>query len=494
MVKLLYYVVVVYLAAVLAEKGEAMNGNSPQTCDCENFCSSHCAYSTGYDEASISTEDASANVPVLNITLYRFTPPNSDILTIEDRNTGDVAGDLLFFLDRRALTARCKLEPGNERCFLAPIEWVAFGRWNVMVDSRWGPYQSCIPRYTSANFSSWDVHNFACTENCNTPTVSGIPSGCPQHAENGTRGADGQLICECAYARHAVGRLEFGGTLKGRNSHVFPDRGLPDTFTDSTPRSCAYTGMEPFANGSCIVSTRDLGARHAERRVPAPCNSTATATALAACCSLCEQNATCRGYNVMCPVGKEESTCELFSEDFKIVDGTRRCSNVVYSGVKDTTGYLPGGVEGWNWMVQRHVAGAWFSTLREGQCRGSSVPGVDRGCTWKVLGTPLLVNATCVLSHINHALEQTDAMQSCLRRFKCFPLVSAEDREQDCYLRCTWEAVGGNGYPPTVPWDIIQAAFLSSFNDPDHGGCARINASTGQAHTHRSSHAPDASK
>eukprot|EP00041_Stephanoeca_diplocostata_P010290 m.163288 g.163288 ORF g.163288 m.163288 type:complete len:116 (-) comp18100_c0_seq4:337-684(-) len=97
-------------------------------------------------------------------------------------------------------------------------------------------------------------------------------------------------------------------------------------------------------------------------------------------------------------------------------------------------------------------------------------------------------------SHINHALEQTDAMQSCLRRFKCFPLVSAEDREQDCYLRCTWEAVGGNGYPPTVPWDIIQAAFLSSFNDPDHGGCARINASTGQAHTHRSSHAPDASK
>ena len=63
--------------------------------------------------------------PPLPLTVYRFTPDS--VRHLADTNTGDASGDLGFFLDRRALTSRCAIDPTNKRCFLAPSErilWV----------------------------------------------------------------------------------------------------------------------------------------------------------------------------------------------------------------------------------------------------------------------------------------------------------------------------------------------------------------------------------
>ena len=58
-----------------------------------------------------------------------------------------------------------KIEPTNLRCFLAPLNAITFGRWeNVTVDTWFGPYYSCVPRYTRSDFSKWDVHDYACNQ------------------------------------------------------------------------------------------------------------------------------------------------------------------------------------------------------------------------------------------------------------------------------------------------------------------------------------------
>ena len=167
-------------------------------CSCDSFCRGLCPFNqngrAGVEAASI------------NLTLFRFTPHG--VAGLAGKNSGDDVGDLGFFLSRRALTARCAVEPGNLRCFLAPTSAVWFGRWHVEVDaaSAYGPYFSCNPLYTNANFSSWNVSEYACSQNCDHPTVPGVPDGCQPH-QNNTKGGDGQPTCYCPRAREAVGRF-----------------------------------------------------------------------------------------------------------------------------------------------------------------------------------------------------------------------------------------------------------------------------------------------
>lgn len=68
--------------------------------------------------------------------------------------------------------------PGEKdlRCFLAPLDKLNFGQWNVTMNinrNNFGPYYSCIPEYTAADFSSWNVSLYSCNQDCNHPTVPG---------------------------------------------------------------------------------------------------------------------------------------------------------------------------------------------------------------------------------------------------------------------------------------------------------------------------------
>ena len=104
---------------------------SDPSCGCATFCKKGCV-------------PPQSRVPV-PLTVYRFTPDS--VRHLADTNSGDGSGDLGFFLDRRALTARCAIDPTNERCFLAPSESILYTRWAIEVDGDYGPYSSCNPMY-----------------------------------------------------------------------------------------------------------------------------------------------------------------------------------------------------------------------------------------------------------------------------------------------------------------------------------------------------------
>ena len=107
---------------------------SDPACGCAAFCKRGCfprSASRAAFQAQRSHRDLdhhrrqSQSRPPLPLTVYRFTPDS--VRHLADTNTGDASGDLGFFLDRRALSTRCAIDPTNKRCFLAPSErilWV----------------------------------------------------------------------------------------------------------------------------------------------------------------------------------------------------------------------------------------------------------------------------------------------------------------------------------------------------------------------------------
>lgn len=393
------------------------------------------------------------------VSLWRFTP--SQALSLADTNSGDESGDLGFFLDRRALTARCRIDPTNLRCFLAPFSQVLYGVWRVEVDLRFGPYLSCVPVYTTPNLTRWNVSDYACHQDCDTPTAAGVPSQCPTAEANGTTGPDGQITCFCPAARRAVGR--FG-----------PAPDPPPPPPPSSPRSCAYASMVPKLGRRCGAL------RIGGRVISAPVESPDLDAALSGCCDACALEPRCTGYRVL-DTGLGAATDRNFS--CQLIDGgdspdrtslRRRGSGggggddhlglddrrVVYCGTRDP---LPGG--GWNWEVWDRSGGYWFSTPRAGECSGAAHPGDGSGCSWRVVGLPRFVQSECVLKHLDYVVAP--ARDACARRLGCDGTVP----ESECFFRCYWEVVGGGGYSPSVAFATLERGLAAAFEScPPHPG------------------------
>ena len=130
-------------ALLLATILHLAHGLSPN-CTCTEFCDGTCADT---NRGTVTT-----------VPLYRLTPLN--VTDIRDKDTGDPAGDLGFFLIRGRALASCKMpEQANENgCFLAykPV----IRRFYVEIDQKWGPYLRCnpLPFYHGADGPTDDAH------------------------------------------------------------------------------------------------------------------------------------------------------------------------------------------------------------------------------------------------------------------------------------------------------------------------------------------------
>lgn len=413
-------------------------------CSCDGFCRSECSWP--------STQGNTLRPQ--NLTLYRFSPPgNSDPTSLADRNTGDAAGDLAFLLDRRALSARCALEPTNERCFLAPWSGIPFGRWEVEINAQYGPYKSCIPRYTNAHFSAWNVSDFACTQDCDSPTMPGVNNQsngrCTLKHKNSTRSAsDGQSTCFCPRADRTAGAL-------GRSTWS----SQPTT----TPRWCDYAGLSLVTDQKCIKGTQ----LYPSNGSFAPSQLPIDADPLGACCAACSADTRCDGYNLVnssssAATGHE---CHLFSNGSLVKD----CSQDVWrSSLMPPTSRLVGG--SWFWKVSLDPPGSWYSTPKLGRCTEGEAIGTD-GCSWRTLAPSVQVHSICVIQRVDDVLSKAKPMQRCLAAFGCG---AAPDHEAECWLRCSWAVVGGGNRAPLVESSALLEAFEGAFEPVASGGCPRL--------------------
>ena len=416
---------------------------------------------------------------------YRFTPPGrspSQTLSLGNVNSGSLNGTLAFFMDRRALSARCAIDPTNLRCFLAPLRDVRYGRWTVLVDPQMGPYKSCVPLYTNEHYTAWNTTlPFRCSQTCDAPTIAGVPSprcdGVPR--VNASHGPDGQLTCFCARSKQTIGAYDVGA-----------DR-VPRPPAPLALRGCYYRGVAPRSDDRCVTGSELLGS------VPV------SLSAASSCCDACGRNENCAGWNLRIGV------CDLYGPgDLTSQPREDPVCGVGFMGVAGNGSWcdaiaplaplLPGGT--WNWDISSSFSsGWWFSTTAENECAPGVNPSTSQSCSWRLAtaeeagdepsswsssaaaaaaAAVMLVNASCVQRAIDDALEATAPMARCLAERNCSSSTTksislyalAAARERDCFLYCSWEALGGSGFPATVGVGPVVAAFHASMN----GGCPRI--------------------
>lgn len=96
------------------------------------------------------------------------------------------------------------------------------------------------------------------------------------------------------------------------------------------------------------------------------------------------------------------------------------------------------------------AGGLWFSQPSGGQCRGEQKVGDGSGCTYKVVGVPRVINATCMYQTIDHFVEALNPT--------CFSKCPPHNVTTDCYLGCFSQTTGSTAKAKLVePWHTAFA-------------------------------------
>eukprot|EP00039_Didymoeca_costata_P001714 m.54494 g.54494 ORF g.54494 m.54494 type:complete len:381 (-) comp10931_c1_seq3:39-1181(-) len=129
-------------------------------CTCDTFCANQC---------SINATEQAVN------TYYRMTPLAA--LDMDNKNTGDIAGDTSFVLSRRLQYYECRLNPNSFYCNGAVTKFMGDEpnstdlviEFSIETDGQWGPYLYCNPVNTSNPGGQW-----ACTTDLEPKPVSKV--------------------------------------------------------------------------------------------------------------------------------------------------------------------------------------------------------------------------------------------------------------------------------------------------------------------------------
>lgn len=114
----------------------------------------------------------------------------------------------------------------------------------------------------------------------------------------------------------------------------------------------------------------------------------------------------------------------------------------------------------WRYNIPRKTGGAWYSTLKEGQC---GVPGALDNCTWTVKTTKT-VNETCMHQSIVDTI--TDYSPACFQECP-----QPKNESSSCFIGCFFEALlGPNAGNDTasplggIPADLLESGWTRAFN------------------------------
>jgi hypothetical protein len=445
-------------ASVAVYTTSAFSGASTAgSCTCDDFCSNRCA---PFDSGKLPSPIAHGG-RVRNVSCYRFTPKSISGV-VADTNTGDVDGDLGFFLDRRALTARCALEPTNLRCFLAPWSEIVFARWELEVDTGWGPYLACNPAYRNENGTSWDLTHYICSQACVVPPFcSSVPR------INNTRGGDGQTTCYCKRAKIAVG-VEFEGNppSSGTGGRV---RVPMQNGSRASIRNVGLPQVCSFGTANLRIAKSCLDGAHIQQFEGVNLGDVASE-----CCAACEPPE-CTGWKIL-QLHEQQSRPAVTTDRGRPTATRYQCVTLRGNLTRSVPGNvgvscvgsaqrdpLPGG--SWNWGTTAVSGGSWFSTPSAGQCLGTRRPGDGSGCTWRVRKRPSFIESTCV----NNALDKAilHAKPDCFKDRRCHDngdVAARVNTSSECFFRCYWLALHSSRDSADALWrDVLRPTFLHAW-------------------------------
>ena len=401
-----------------------------------------------------------------NVTIYRMTP--STTTDLDNKNTGDPPGDMVFNMDERAIPMTCRhLESGersadcdgnNTHSWLLEKDLV-YLQWEIEMDGSWGPYQECNLNLTSGGDGLWHCANgvahtnwsdaSACSgrvcprtnkavgwqsENFthvrHTPTLSAECNASVAKACGST--ADNYTACVHCVANHSKALKALGDCSPGL---------LEMDFCPSPPKPDALCSSA--AEAACGFSKKQAG--H-ECRLCLSKNR----TMLNSTCSS-EQMAWLRREGNFCPMPQNN-----------------------YFGPKNET-WVGGGWRPNHARVTDILGGSWFSTTTEGRCAEGHRPGDSSGCTWRPIGIRKALNYSCLQSNVAKTVMGQN--KACFA--KCADGAALDPKPpSDCWTLCFFNTFLGNSTLglEAMSRDALVAAWDKSFasDDPAQGGCPSV--------------------
>jgi hypothetical protein len=438
----------------------------PLCTSCEAWCAGECAFAGPADY-----ETGAPNLRLRqNLTLYRMTP--STVTDLDNKNTGDPPGDLVFNMDERAIPMTCRhVPPGsnggpdcegnNTHSWLLEKDLV-YLQWEIEMDGSFGPYQECNLNLTAGGDNLWHCANgvaranFSDAEACSGRVCPRTNKAVGWQNENYTHvKITPTLSAEC----NATARQLCGGTETNFSacSHCISNNSL---------------ALKALGQGC------GLGLVEMDFCAPPPRPSAGCAAKAAELCGWARvpPGHDCR----ICLHNKLNRT--LLSES---------CDGAELAYLRRQGNFCPPSTNAWNepinqtWIdggwrpnhrsIVNTLAGSWFSTTTEGRCKEGHLPGDSSGCSWRPIGIRKALNYSCLQANVAGTVIAHNP--PCFERCADGKLRDPHP-PSDCWTLCFFNTFLGNttlGLEPMGRAPLVEA-WEKSFASEDGslGGCPSV--------------------
>lgn len=434
----------------------------PLCTSCEAWCAGECAFAGPADYATGAPNSRLRQ----NLTLYRMTP--STVTDLDNKNTGDPPGDLVFNMDERAIPMTCRHVPagknggpdceGNNTHSWLLEKNLVYLQWEIEMDGRFGPYQECNLNLTADGDHLWHCANGVARANwSDAQACSGRV--CPRtnkavgwQNENYTHiKITPMLSAECNATAHQLcsdTKTNFSACTRCISNHSLVLKALG---RDCSPGllELDFCAPPPKPSAACAAKAVELcgwaklGLGHACRECLGK-----NRTVLSESCDGAEL-AYIRRQGNFCP------------------------SNSRNEPINQT--WIDGGWRPNRRSIVNTLGGSWFSTTTEGRCKEDHVPGDSSGCSWRPIGIRKALNYSCLQANVAGTVIAHNPQ--CFERCP-----DGRDRDphppSDCWTLCFFNTFLGNttlGLEPMSRAPLVQA-WEKSFASEDSslGGCSSV--------------------
>lgn len=373
--------------------------------------------------------------------MYRITPRN--YTGLDNLDTGDAAGDAYFGLYELSTALLCKPGEGafgvacTNKGILQIPGFNVYTEFVVEADSRMGPYAECNPDPNTGIFACAHWHFGSGGGSCWYNSTQN-PEWATEFADVCTRDS-----CSC----DAVFSKAVGEQLTNHSS----GQKLPPGW----PAQCSAQGAFPFgpvkfAKGAQLLREFDIDE--------------------SGCCAACPLMQKCTATTWRNSTTGGPGRCQLINVAWNPTSGSvptepdASAMSAFYIKQSPDSKLVNQAVAHMQKVFQ---PAHWYSTQAAGKCEPGQVVGKD--CWWRIAETRRNVNASCVNDAMLASISKKNA--TC---FNSCP--NPADRESDCWLRCLFTTIAGDGTAaaPGISRADAIIPFERAFADPSDGGCPPI--------------------
>lgn len=457
-------------AAALSGTGPPLETRAaalPLCTSCEAWCAGECAFAGPADYETGAPNSRLRQ----NLTLYRMTP--STVTDLDNKNTGDPPGDLVFNMDERAIPMACRhVPPGrnagpdcegnNTHSWLLEKDLV-YLQWEIEMDGHFGPYQECNLNLTEGGDHKWHCANGVARANfSDAQACSGTV--CPR-----TNKAVG-------WQNENYTRIKTTPTLSGECTATARQL-CNDTKTNFS--ACKYCISNHSSALKVLGKGCSPGLVEMDFCAPPPRPSVACATKAAELC----------GWAKLAAVGHDCRNCLQSKVNRTLL--SESCNEAELAYLHRKGNFCPPSANGrwasinqtWTdggWRPNRRsivntLAGSWFSTTTEGRCKEGHLPGDSSGCSWRPIGIRKALNYSCLQANVAGTVIAHNPQ--CFER-----CADGKERDphppSDCWTLCFFNTFLGNttlGLEPMSRAPLVDAWEKSFASEaPALGGCPNV--------------------